>query len=192
MNAQYAEASRDVQMFLEGRRSDLTKSLEDAHGAGLREQERYEEAAGYRDRLRTLARNGGAPEDRCRRGRRHRRDRPGMPRSLRRWPRTLFHLRGGRVIDRRDYTWEDLDEVRAQLNFLPSLLKQLYLDAAYIPHFIHTPMDFEDRELLESVLADRAGHRVEILHPRARKQLALPGIGRGKRQALPSISASAS
>ncbi|MFZ0433920.1 MAG: GIY-YIG nuclease family protein, partial [Candidatus Acidiferrales bacterium] len=43
----YQESARDVRLFLEGRRSDLSKSLERrmAHAA---DEQRYEEAAGYR------------------------------------------------------------------------------------------------------------------------------------------------
>ena len=29
---------------------------------------------------------------------------------------------------------------------------------------IHVPMDFEDRQLLEDLLSERAGHKVENLH----------------------------
>ena len=82
----------------------------------------------------------------------------------------LFHLRGGRVVDRRDFYWEDLDEFDPD-EFLPSLLKQLYLDAAYLPRAIHVPRDFEDRELLEEILSERAAtldlpyRRVEIAVP---------------------------
>jgi excinuclease ABC subunit C len=49
--------------------------------------------------------------------------------------------------------------------FLPSLLKQLYLDAAYLPRYIHVPMEFEDRELLEEILSEAAKRRVEIMNP---------------------------
>jgi excinuclease ABC subunit C len=76
----------------------------------------------------------------------------------------LFHLRGGRVVDRRDFYWEELEEFDPA-EFLPSLLKQLYLDVAYLPRYIHTPMDFEGRALLEETLTEKAGHRVEILNP---------------------------
>src|ERR1700683_4237000 len=76
----------------------------------------------------------------------------------------LFHLRGGRVVDRRDFYWEEIEEFEPA-EVLPSLLKQLYLDAAYLPRFIHTPIDFEERALLEEVLTEAAGHRVEILNP---------------------------
>src|SRR6202451_4458196 len=50
----YAEAARDVKLFLEGRRSDLSRSLEERMKLAS-ESERYEEAAGYRDLVRTLA-----------------------------------------------------------------------------------------------------------------------------------------
>src|SRR5260370_3691778 len=74
----------------------------------------------------------------------------------------LFHLRGGRVVDRREFYWEELEEFDPQ-EFVPSLLKQLYLEAEYLPKAIHVSADFEDRELLEVTLTERAGHKVEIL-----------------------------
>jgi excinuclease ABC subunit C len=76
----------------------------------------------------------------------------------------LFHLRGGRVVDRREFYWEELEEFDAQ-EFVPSLLKQLYLEAEYLPKAIHVSADFEDRELLEETLTERAGHKVEIFTP---------------------------
>src|ERR1051326_6685914 len=49
----YAEAARDVRMLLEGRRHDLIKSLEERMAAAA-EEELYEQAASYRDLLRTM------------------------------------------------------------------------------------------------------------------------------------------
>ena len=67
----------------------------------------------------------------------------------------LFHLRGGRVVDRRDFFWEDHREFEPG-EFLSSLLKQLYLDSR-LPSALHPrPVDFEDRELLEEILSERA------------------------------------
>ena len=76
----------------------------------------------------------------------------------------LFHLRGGRVLDRRDFYWEDLAEFDPA-EFLPSLLKQIYLEGAYYPRYIHVPQDLEDRELLGEVFSESAGHKVEIVAP---------------------------
>jgi excinuclease ABC subunit C len=157
----YAEAARDVRLFLEGRRSDLSRSLEERMQRASEEQ-RYEQAGGYRDLLRTLA----EMEERQKIA-----AASGDDTDVLAWyaepPQVavnLFHLRGGRVVDRRDFYWEELDEFDPA-EFLPSLLKQLYLDAAYLPRYIHTSIDFEDRALLEEVLTEAAGHRVEILNP---------------------------
>ncbi|HME06400.1 MAG TPA: excinuclease ABC subunit UvrC, partial [Bryobacteraceae bacterium] len=76
----------------------------------------------------------------------------------------LFHLRSGHIVDRREFFWEDqMDFEPAE--FVSSLLKQLYLDQQYIPGLIHVPVDFEDRELLEDILTERRGRKVEIHTP---------------------------
>src|SRR5580692_911389 len=158
----YAEASRDVRLFLEGRRHDLIKSLE-ARMMAAAEKEQFEQAAAYRDLLRTLE----DIEERQRIAATQGDDtdvlayyaEPPLVAA------NLFHLRGGRVVDRREFYWEDLEEFDPQ-EFVPSLLKQLYLEADYLPKAIHVPIDFEDRELLEETLAERAGHKVEIFTPR--------------------------
>jgi excinuclease ABC subunit C len=157
----YAEAARDVRLFLEGRRSDLTQSLETRMHAASHE-EKFEEAAGYRDLLRTITEMEEKQKIAAAAG-----DDTDVIAWYAEPPQVavnLFHLRGGRVVDRRDYYWENLEEFDAA-EFLPSLLKQLYLDAEYLPRLIHTPFGFEDCELLEEVLTEKAGHRVEILNP---------------------------
>jgi excinuclease ABC subunit C len=163
----YAEASLDTKLFLEGRRHDLIKSLE-SRMMEASDEERFEQAAAYRDLLRTLS----EIEERQKIAAAQ-----GDDIDVLAWHAepplaavNLFHLRGGRVVDRRDFYWEDLAEFEPD-EFLSSLLKQLYLDAAYLPRAIHVPMDFEDRKILEDILTERASHlepprsRVEILMP---------------------------
>jgi excinuclease ABC subunit C len=157
----YAEAARDARLFLEGRRHDLMKSLEERMAAAA-EQELYEQAAAYRDLLRTLE----DIEERQRIAAAQGDDtdvfayyaEPPLVSA------NLFHLRGGRVVDRREFYWEELEEFDPH-EFVPSLLKQFYLDAEYLPKAIHVPIDFEDRALLEETLTERAGHKVEIFTP---------------------------
>ncbi|MGA8101634.1 MAG: GIY-YIG nuclease family protein, partial [Candidatus Acidiferrales bacterium] len=50
-DTRYAEAAQDVRLFLEGRRSDLSRSLEERMQHASDDQ-RFEEAASYRDLLR--------------------------------------------------------------------------------------------------------------------------------------------
>ena len=157
----YAEAARDVRLFLEGRRQDLIKSLKERMGVAAEAQE-FEQAATYRDLLQTIE----EIEERQRIASSEGDDtdvlafyaEPPLVAA------DLFHLRGGRVVDRREFYWEELEEFDPR-EFVPSLLKQLYLEAEYLPRAIHVPVDFEDREVLEAALTERAGRKVEILTP---------------------------
>ena len=148
----YAEAARDTRTFLEGRRHDLLVSLR-ARMMQASEGQRYEQAAGYRDLLHTLE----EIEERQKIA-----AAAGDDTDVLAWyaepPQVavnLFHIRAGRVVDRRDFYWEDLDQFDPD-EFLPSVLKQLYLDAAYLPRAIHVMRDFEDHQLLEGILSERA------------------------------------
>jgi excinuclease ABC subunit C len=159
--ARYAEAARDARMFLEGKRHDLMKSLE-ARMAAASDQELFEQAATYRDLLRTLEdieerqRIAAAQGDDT--------DVLAFYAEPPQVAANLFHLRGGRVVDRREFYWEDLETFDPQ-EFVPSLLKQFYLDAEYLPKMIHVSVDFEDREFLEDALTEQAQHKVEIFTP---------------------------
>ena len=157
----YAEAVRDTRMFLEGRRHDLMKSLEERMTAAA-DKELFEQAAAYRDLLRTLEDIEERQRIAATQG-----DDTDVLAYYAEPPLVaadLFHLRGGRVVDRREFYWEDLEEFDPQ-EFVPSLLKQLYLEAEYLPKAIHVAADFEERALLEETLTERAGHRVEIFTP---------------------------
>jgi excinuclease ABC subunit C len=157
----YAEAARDVRLFLEGRRHDLIKSLEERMTSAA-EKELFEQAAAYRDLLRTLEDIEEQQRIAATQG-----DDTDVLAYYAEPPLVaadLFHLRGGRVVDRREFYWEDLEEFDPQ-EFVPSLLKQLYIEAEYLPKAIHVSIDFEDREPLEEILTERAGHKVEILTP---------------------------
>jgi len=161
LEERYAEAARDTQTFLEGRRRDLVKSLEQRMQRAATE-ERFEAAAGYRNLIRTVA----DMEERQKIA-----AAAGDDIDVLAWhaeppqvAANVFHLRGGRVVDRREFYWEDLAEFEPA-EFVTSLLKQIYLEANYVPRFIHVPMEFEERGLLEEVLSENIAHRVEIVAP---------------------------
>ena len=165
----YAEAVRDVRMFLEGRRHDLMKSIE-ARMMAAAEQERFEEAASYRDLLRTMEDIEERQRIAAAEG-----DDTDVIAYYAESPlvaANIFHLRGGRIVDRREFYWEELEEFDPH-EFVASLLKQLYLEAEYLPKMIHVPMDFEERELLEETLTDRAGHKVEVFTPQRGSKAAI-------------------
>ncbi len=103
----YQEAVRDVKLFLEGRPTDLTRSLEARMEQAAQAQE-YERAARYRDLISTVVqlqerqRIAAAEGDDA--------DVFGYHCEKGMLAVNLFHMRGGRVLDRREFFWEELPE----------------------------------------------------------------------------------
>jgi excinuclease ABC subunit C len=103
----YQEAVRDVKLFLEGRPTDLSKSLRERMEQAATAEE-YERAARYRDLISTVEqlqerqRIASAEGDDA--------DVFGYHYENGMLAVNLFHMRGGRVVDRREFFWEDLPE----------------------------------------------------------------------------------
>jgi excinuclease ABC subunit C len=103
----YQEAVRDVKLFLEGRPTDLSKSLHERMEQAAAAQE-YERAARYRDLISTVEqlqerqRIAAAEGDDA--------DVFGYHYENAMLAVNLFHMRGGRVVDRREFFWEDLPD----------------------------------------------------------------------------------
>jgi excinuclease ABC subunit C len=177
----YAEAVRDARLLLEGRESDLVRSL---HGRMTEASQKlfFEDAARYRDQIMTVEQLRERQKMAAWSGQEA--DILGFHQEGPLLAVNLFHLRGGRVLDRREFFWEDLEPFHAGELF-SSLLKQIYLDQQYLPGEIHVPVDFEDRELLQESLAERRGHPVKILTPQAgRKRALLELVARNARHSF--------
>jgi excinuclease ABC subunit C len=101
----YQEAVRDVKLFLEGRQTDLVRSLRQRMGEAATDQE-YERAAKYRDLISTVEqlqekqRIASVEGDDA--------DVFGYHYESGMLAVNLFHMRGGRVLDRREFFWEEL------------------------------------------------------------------------------------
>jgi len=165
----YPESVHDVRMLLEGRESDLVRSLHDRMAeasAGLR----FEDAAHYRDQIVTVDQLRERQKMAAYSG--EEADIFGFHQEGPLVAVNLFHLRGGRVLDRREFFWEDLEEFNPH-DFFSSLLKQVYLDQQYLPGEIHVPVEFEDREILAELLAKKRGGALRILTPQAGRKRAL-------------------
>ena len=165
----YAEAVRDVRLLLAARESDLLRDLHSRMIAAS-EAEQFEEAARYRDLITTVE----DLRERQKMAASHGGDidifgfhQEGLLVAV-----NLFHLRGGRAVDRREFFWEDLEDFNARELF-SSLIKQVYLDQPYLPGEIHVPVEFEDRAILEELLTEKRGRKVEILTPQRGQKRAL-------------------
>jgi excinuclease ABC subunit C len=168
-DSRYAEAVRDVRLLLAARESDLVRDLH-ARMIVASEAEQFEEAARYRDLIATVEQL----RERQKMAAAHGEDVDifGFHQEGPLVAVNLFHLRAGRIVDRREFFWEDLEDFNARELFA-SLVKQVYLDQPYLPGEIHVPVDFEDREILEELLAEKRGRKVEILTPQRGPKRAL-------------------
>jgi excinuclease ABC subunit C len=183
----YAEAVHDVKLFLEGRGADLSRSLHQRMNAAA-EREQYELAAKYRDLISTVIlleqkqRIAAVEGDDA--------DVFGYHYENEMLAVNLFHMRGGKIVDKREFFWEDLSEriEAGEFNpgeFFSSLLKQIYLDQQYVPHTIYVPVDFEDRTTLEEVLSEGHKRRVQIHVPqRGDKRSLVDLVGQNAKQAF--------
>ena len=240
----YRQVIRDVQLFLDGKSDELEKRLT-KRMEGAAENMQFELAARLRDQLVTVHQanerqriaSADSNDDADVFGFHFESDMLAV---------NLFHMRGGKIVDRRDMFWEDLPEFEEEnsaslaeedsdttdvvnephlepnpnypapevvadseesdqlstlaspfesdfpatevisancaipelasqtattaSNFSPSaffsaLLKQIYLDQAYVPRHIYVPVDFPDRQLLADALRERSGHKIEIAVP---------------------------
>ncbi len=87
----------------------------------------------------------------------------------------LFHLRRGRIVDRREFFWEDLHGFEPG-EFFQQLLIQAYLNQQHIPAYIHVPIEFEDRDVLEELLSEQRGRKCTINTPQRGDKKAMLGL----------------
>jgi excinuclease ABC subunit C len=186
----YQNAVRDAQLFLEGRHAELERTLT-ARMVAASDAQQFEAAARLRDQLSTVhqlqekQRIATAEQD-------DDADVFGYHFEAGSLAVNLFHVRAGKIVDRREFFWDDLpdlfesaeepgvpalDSETVQAAHPPAetpfhaapvfsaLLKQLYIDQQYVPRSILIPVDFPDRETLINLLTQRAGHRIDIAVP---------------------------
>ena len=157
----YRAAVQDVRLFLEGRHHDLVRELEGRMESAAQDM-RFEEAASLRNLVTTVREVAEKQKMAAAEGENidifaYYAEAPLIAVNL-------FHLRNGRIVDRREFFWEDQHDFEPG-EFFGALLKQVYLNQQYVPSLIHVPIDFDDREELEALLSDRRGKKVEIALP---------------------------
>ncbi|HEY8996806.1 MAG TPA: excinuclease ABC subunit UvrC [Edaphobacter sp.] len=102
---EYRQAIRDVQLFLEGRPGELEQRLT-ARMQEAAEAEQYELAARMRDQLTTV--HQMLDKQRIATAENEDADVFGFHYENEMLAVNLFHMRSGKIVDRRDFFWEDL------------------------------------------------------------------------------------
>ncbi|MBF0549300.1 MAG: excinuclease ABC subunit UvrC [Deltaproteobacteria bacterium] len=165
---EYQDIVKQVTLFLQGRNGHLMQQLKNDMAAASREMA-YERAAKIRDKIksieRTLEKQVMVSSDFADR------DVLGIHLDHRGAQAALLFIRQGILIGSR--TVPVTQRSTDQPEITEAFLKQYYGNQTIIPPEILIPTDFEDRSLMEEVLADFTGHRVKILVPQRGDKLKL-------------------
>lgn len=158
----YARAVEDVRLLLSGRTDGIIHRLE-ALMKEASESMRYEAAAVYRDWIsmvrdiserQKMALEG---QDDC--------DLFGYCQEGTQLALEVFAMRGGRMVGRRSFFWEDLISFDPG-EFFSQALEQYYLQDTFTPKEIYIPADIEQAEVFEEWLSARKGNRVHVRSPK--------------------------
>jgi excinuclease ABC subunit C len=177
----YQAHVHDTRLFLEGRHHDLAGELKQRMGLAAEAME-FERAATLRDLMHTVEEVEQKQKMAAASG-----DDTDIYSFYAEPPLVavnLFHLRSGRIVDRREMFWEELDEFEPG-EFFTTLLMQIYAEAQPVPAMIHVPVEIEDQEALAELLGEKRGRKVEIHTPqRGQKKALLALVGANARHSF--------
>ena len=157
----YERAAHDVAAFLGGRRQNLVRDLRERMLKASEALE-FEKAASLRDLITTVEEVTEKQRMAAAEGRDI--DLIGIHAEAPLVAANIFHVRNGRVVDRREFYWEEVS-VYDEDRFLASLLPQLYLGTRHAPSVVRVPRRFEGMDALAELLAEKRGSKVEISVP---------------------------
>jgi excinuclease ABC subunit C len=159
---EYDRAVEDVKLLLSGKTDDLIRRLEIRMNEAA-EKTYYEAAAMYRDWISMVQDMSERQkmvlegQDDC--------DLFGYCQEGSQLALDVFAMRGGRLVGRREFFWEDLISFDPG-EFFSQALIQYYLQDTFTPKEVYIPTEIEDAEVIESWLSERKGNRVYIRSPR--------------------------
>jgi excinuclease ABC subunit C len=178
--AEYGETVQRVRLLLEGKDREVLRQITDEmEGAAGRLE--YERAARFRDQIESLRR--AAEGQRVISTRSEDQDVFGIAHEGREAHVQLLVVRSGRLIGRESFVFSDVPAEGIGA-LLAALIPQFYLGAREIPRTILTSHPLIDRELLEAMLAGRAGHAVSLKQPERGPKAHLLEMAIGNAQAI--------
>ncbi len=165
----YQRAAEDVKAFLGGRRQQLVRDLR-ARMLQASEDLEFEKAASLRNLITTVEEITERQRMAAAEGRDI--DLFGVYAEPPLVAANIFHVRNGRVVDRREFYWEDAAGYD-ESEFLASLLPQVYLGQQHVPALVRVPRAFDGMAALAEILRESRGAKVEIAVPKRGSNLAL-------------------
>jgi len=162
---EYRKQIDEIIDFLDGKEINVIKKLKIEIEEAARNQE-YEKAAYLRDKM--IAIENISQKQKVSNINENAIDVIGIAKNSLTACIELFFVRQSKMIGRENYFFnEDLEEKE----ILSEFVKQYYLTSENIPIKIMISEEIEDKELLEQILSEKSGRKVEIRHPQKGEKL---------------------
>jgi excinuclease ABC subunit C len=158
----YGEAVGLTRLFLEGKNDELLKTLQ-ARMGNASDSERFEEAAQMRDAIRTIQTLQDRQQKMATTELGHR-DVFGVKIGPAGAVVLVFEVRRGRVVERIELGSDTASAASGAAEVLAAAIQQFYEDRDP-PSEIHLPSEPDERDALETWLAEIAGRKVRIVVP---------------------------
>jgi len=162
---EYRKQINEIIDFLDGKAVNVIKNLKLEIEEAAKNQE-YEKAAYLRDKM--LAIENISQKQKVSNINENAIDVIGIAKNSLTACIEVFFVRQSKMIGRENYFFnEDLEEKE----ILSEFVKQYYLTNENIPSKIMISEEIEDREVLEQILSEKSGRKVEIRHPQKGEKL---------------------
>ena len=158
---EYDEVIRQVMLFLEGRTDEVVRHLKREMATASVALE-YERAGRVRDQLQaidrvterqTVASTRPAEQDVF-----------GLARDEADAVVQVLFVRGTRMVGADSFTMDGTKD-EADADIIASFVKQFYESATYVPRRVIVPVALPEQAMIEAMLSDRRGTKVEVLAP---------------------------
>ncbi len=159
---EYQNMVKSVCMALDGRTAELERDLKQRMQEAA-DNYAFEEAARIRDQLQAVQRLNESQKAVT--NNKGDMDILGLGQDMTGWCMQIFFVRKGKLIGRDNFFLQDSDDKAAEI--VTAFIKQYYNEAVFIPREIVLPYlpETDEQQLIESWLAQKAEHKVELLLP---------------------------
>ena len=158
---EYKKQIDEIIDLLEGKTDKLIKSLNEEIKQAA-ENQKYEQAAYLRDKM--IAIENISQKQKVSNINENSIDVVGIARNDLSTCIEIFLVRQSRMIGRENYFLNDVQELSSK-EVLSEFVKQYYLNNENVPSKVMISEEIEDKELLEEILSNKIGRKVEIRHP---------------------------
>lgn len=164
---EYAKQINEIIDFLDGKAVNIIKKLKREIEEAASKQE-YEKAAYLRDKM--LAIENISQKQKVSNINENAIDVIGIAKNSLTACIEIFFVRQSKMIGRENYFFNDLVDLEEK-EILSGFVKQYYLNNENIPSKIMISEEIEDKELIEKILTQKSGRKVEIRHPQKGEKL---------------------